>query len=266
MDRRLPCEDQRPPSGGPRVVSERRRQPRRLPLAADRQEQRLRRHGARSAGHQDDGYRRVGRPRGRKAAEQPRRAGRVGAAAAAHRRPEPARYREAMAEPTTERPGIDPAMQALLDAFPFKFTADDGVEVAREQMRQLKAPPEALPDMRIEERTIDYGDITGIPGAHLLAADRAARQPAGGGVLPRRRLGDRRPGHPRPGGPRARRRSRGHRGVGGLPAGARASVTRRASTTRGRRCGGSASTLPNSAATPRASPSPATRRAATSRR
>jgi acetyl esterase/lipase len=68
-----------------------------------------------------------------------------------------------MAEPTTERPGIDPTMQALLDAFPFKFTADDGVEVAREQMRQLKAPPEALPDMRIEERTIDYGEITGIP-------------------------------------------------------------------------------------------------------
>ena len=68
-----------------------------------------------------------------------------------------------MAEPTTARPGIDPIMQALLDAFPFTFTADDGVEVAREQMRQLKAPPEALPDMRIEERAIDYGDITGIP-------------------------------------------------------------------------------------------------------
>jgi acetyl esterase len=68
-----------------------------------------------------------------------------------------------MAEPTTARPGIDPIMQALLDAFPFKFTAHDGVEVAREQMRQLKAPPEALPDMRIEERTVDYGDITGIP-------------------------------------------------------------------------------------------------------
>jgi hypothetical protein len=52
-----------------------------------------------------------------------------------------------MAEPTTARPGIDPTMQALLEAFPFKFTADDGVEVAREQMRQLKTLPEALPDM-----------------------------------------------------------------------------------------------------------------------
>jgi acetyl esterase len=67
-----------------------------------------------------------------------------------------------MTDPTA-RPGIDPAMQALLDAFPFKFTADDGVEVAREQMRQLEAPPELLPEMRIEERTIGYGDISDIP-------------------------------------------------------------------------------------------------------
>jgi acetyl esterase/lipase len=68
-----------------------------------------------------------------------------------------------MAEPTTARPGIDPTLQLLLDTFPFKFTSDDDVEVAREQMRQMKAPPEALPDMRIEERTIGYGDIAGIP-------------------------------------------------------------------------------------------------------
>jgi acetyl esterase/lipase len=68
-----------------------------------------------------------------------------------------------MAEPTTARPGIDPAMKALLDAFPSHFTADEGVEVAREQMRRMKAPPELLPEMRIEERTIDYGDIAGIP-------------------------------------------------------------------------------------------------------
>jgi acetyl esterase len=68
-----------------------------------------------------------------------------------------------MADPTTERPGIDPTLQALLEAFPLHFTADDGVEVAREQMRQMQAPPELLPEMRIEERTIDYGDIEGIP-------------------------------------------------------------------------------------------------------
>ncbi|WP_102141044.1 alpha/beta hydrolase [Mycobacterium hubeiense] len=68
-----------------------------------------------------------------------------------------------MAETTRERPGIDPTMQALLDAIPFKFTADDGVEVARELMRQLKTPPEALPAMRIDERTVGYGDITDVP-------------------------------------------------------------------------------------------------------
>jgi acetyl esterase/lipase len=68
-----------------------------------------------------------------------------------------------MSEPTTARAGIDPMLKALLDAFPFHFTADEGVEVAREQMRQFKAPPELLPEMRIEERTIDHGDITGIP-------------------------------------------------------------------------------------------------------
>jgi acetyl esterase/lipase len=54
-------------------------------------------------------------------------------------------------------------MAALLEAFPFSFTVDDGVEVARERMRQLKAPPELLPEMRIEERTVGYGDVTDIP-------------------------------------------------------------------------------------------------------
>ncbi len=68
-----------------------------------------------------------------------------------------------MAEPTTERLGIDPALQELLDVLPFKFTVEDGVELAREQMRQMKAAPEHLPDMRIEERTVGYGDITDIP-------------------------------------------------------------------------------------------------------
>lgn len=68
-----------------------------------------------------------------------------------------------MTDPTAARPGIDPTMQALLDAFPFKFTTEDGVETAREQMRQMKAPPEMLPEMRIEEHTVGYGDITDIP-------------------------------------------------------------------------------------------------------
>jgi acetyl esterase len=68
-----------------------------------------------------------------------------------------------MAEPTTTRPGIDPTLQTLLDAFPFHFTAEDGVEVAREKMRQLEPPPELLPAMRIEERTIGFGDLNDIP-------------------------------------------------------------------------------------------------------
>src|ERR1700738_1406786 len=68
-----------------------------------------------------------------------------------------------MAEPTTARPRLDPVMQALLDAFPLTFTIDDGVDVAREKMRQLKAPPELLPEMRIEERTIGHGDIPDVP-------------------------------------------------------------------------------------------------------
>src|SRR5258705_6634035 len=68
-----------------------------------------------------------------------------------------------MAESTTARPGIDPVMQALLDAFPLTVTGDDGVEVAREKSRHLKAPPELLPEMRIEEGTIGQGDITDVP-------------------------------------------------------------------------------------------------------
>ena len=72
-------------------------------------------------------------------------------------------YGEAMAEPTTARPGIDPVLQTLLDAFPLTFTVDDGVEVAREKIRQLKAPPELLPEMRIEERAVGYGDVTDVP-------------------------------------------------------------------------------------------------------
>jgi acetyl esterase len=68
-----------------------------------------------------------------------------------------------MTEPTIARPEIDPTLKTLLDAFPLTFTAADGVEVAREKIRQLKPPPEMLPDMRIEERTVGHGDLTDIP-------------------------------------------------------------------------------------------------------
>jgi acetyl esterase/lipase len=68
-----------------------------------------------------------------------------------------------MIEPTPARPGIDPTLKMLLDAFPMTFNAADGVEVARSRLRQLKVPPELLPDLRTEERTIGYGGLTDIP-------------------------------------------------------------------------------------------------------
>jgi acetyl esterase/lipase len=66
-------------------------------------------------------------------------------------------------QPLNPRPDIDPAIKALLDAFPLRFTMEDGVEYAREQLLALKPPPETLPAMRIEERVIGYGDVTNIP-------------------------------------------------------------------------------------------------------
>jgi acetyl esterase len=68
-----------------------------------------------------------------------------------------------MTEPTTARPEIDPTLKSLLDAFPLTFSVADGVEVARAKIRQLQAPPELLPEMRIEERTVGHGDLTDIP-------------------------------------------------------------------------------------------------------
>jgi acetyl esterase/lipase len=67
-----------------------------------------------------------------------------------------------MTEPTVARPGIDPTLKSLLDAFPMTFRAADGVEVARSRLRLLKVPPEVLPDLRVENRTVGYGDVTGI--------------------------------------------------------------------------------------------------------
>jgi acetyl esterase len=58
-----------------------------------------------------------------------------------------------MTEPTPARPQIDPTLKALVDAFPLTFKASDGVEVARDRLRQLKVPPEMLPDLRVEDRT-----------------------------------------------------------------------------------------------------------------
>lgn len=68
-----------------------------------------------------------------------------------------------MTEPTVARPDIDPVLKMLLDTFPVTFTAADGVEVARARLRQLKTPPELLPELRIEERTVGYDGLTDIP-------------------------------------------------------------------------------------------------------
>ncbi|OBB65505.1 MULTISPECIES: alpha/beta hydrolase [unclassified Mycobacterium] len=68
-----------------------------------------------------------------------------------------------MTEPTFARPGIDPTFKALLDAFPMTFSAADGVEVARSRLRLLQVPPEMLPDLRIEDRTIGHGELTDVP-------------------------------------------------------------------------------------------------------
>ena len=68
-----------------------------------------------------------------------------------------------MIEPTIARPGIDPTFKTLLDAFPMTFSAADGVELARSRLKLLKVPPEMLPDLRIEERTIGHNGLAGIP-------------------------------------------------------------------------------------------------------
>lgn len=64
---------------------------------------------------------------------------------------------------STTRPDVDPNLKALLDAVPLEFTIDDGVEVAREKFRAMKPPPDMLPQLRIEERTVAYGELTDIP-------------------------------------------------------------------------------------------------------
>jgi acetyl esterase len=68
-----------------------------------------------------------------------------------------------MTEPTTARPQIDPMLKGLVDAFPLTFKASDGVEAARAKLRLLQAPPEMLPDLRIENRNVGYGDVTDVP-------------------------------------------------------------------------------------------------------
>lgn len=76
------------------------------------------------------------------------------------------------------RPGIDPTFKSLLDAFPTTFTAADGVEAARKRLRLLKVPEEMLPALRIEQRTIAYGDHADIPVRIYWPGDVEADSPA----------------------------------------------------------------------------------------
>ncbi len=68
-----------------------------------------------------------------------------------------------MTEPTIARPQIDPTLKAVVDAIPMTFKASDGVEAARAKLKQLQAPPEMLPDLRIENRIVGHGDVNDIP-------------------------------------------------------------------------------------------------------
>lgn len=56
-------------------------------------------------------------------------------------------------ETAEENPGIDPILQKVLDAVPFRLTTDDGVEAARQRFRDLPRRP-LHPELRVEDRAI----------------------------------------------------------------------------------------------------------------
>jgi acetyl esterase len=65
--------------------------------------------------------------------------------------------------PPAEDADIDPTFKALLDSLPAIFNLADGVGAARARVKQLQVPQEMLPSLRIENRTVGYGEHTGIP-------------------------------------------------------------------------------------------------------
>jgi acetyl esterase len=52
-----------------------------------------------------------------------------------------------------EKPAIDPILQKVLDAVPFRLSVDDGVEAARQRFRDLPRRP-VHPELRVENRDI----------------------------------------------------------------------------------------------------------------
>jgi acetyl esterase len=67
-----------------------------------------------------------------------------------------------MTEANTARSDIDPIFKELLDTVPMTFRAADGIEVARAMVKQVQAPPETLPDLRIDDRSVGYGELSDI--------------------------------------------------------------------------------------------------------
>ncbi|OIN78578.1 alpha/beta hydrolase [Mycobacterium malmoense] len=52
-----------------------------------------------------------------------------------------------------EKPAIDPILLKVLDAVPFRLTTDDGVDAARQRLRDLPRRP-VHPELRVEDRAI----------------------------------------------------------------------------------------------------------------
>ncbi|MEB4210460.1 alpha/beta hydrolase [Mycobacterium sp. 94-17] len=52
-----------------------------------------------------------------------------------------------------EKPAIDPILQKVLDAVPFRLSAEDGIGAARQRFRDLPRRP-LHPELRVEDRTI----------------------------------------------------------------------------------------------------------------
>ncbi|BBY00356.1 alpha/beta hydrolase [Mycobacterium seoulense] len=52
-----------------------------------------------------------------------------------------------------EKPAIDPILQKVLDAVPFRLSTDDGVDAARQRFRDLPRRP-LHPELRVEDRDI----------------------------------------------------------------------------------------------------------------
>jgi acetyl esterase len=85
---------------------------------------------------------------------------------------------------SAEKPAVDAILQKLLDAAPLQLVADDGLEAARKRLRDVRVPAELLPDLQIEDRTVDIDGQRAIalriywpPRDHLQPGDGEAPLP-----------------------------------------------------------------------------------------